>query len=216
MWGASGALPRMSLRRLVRSAEANAGWWISSWAMAGTTKAMSGRSRSTIPSHRPASKVGRWSTVIPDFIGLWMNPSPAKVKTGDAVSHPVPCHSGSWLGILATWPCRTATPLGRPVVPDVYMMSARSSPSSGAWIGESSSASHVLEVDGAVDRRGAHRGHQRTARGRSRRAVRGSAPKEPLATTAVTSACSRMPRTSGGDRRLLSGTATAPSLWTAL
>jgi len=83
--------------------------------------------------------VGRWSTTIPAFIGLWMKPSPAKVKTGEAVSQPVPCHSGSWLGTRATWLWRTATPLGRPVVPEVYMMSARSSPSNGAWIRVSSS-----------------------------------------------------------------------------
>jgi hypothetical protein len=34
---------------------------------------------------------------------------------------------------MATFRCRTTTPFGRPVVPEVYMMSAMSSASSGTW-----------------------------------------------------------------------------------
>ena len=43
---------------------------MSSWAMAGTTKAITGRSRSTIVEPPAGVEAGRKSTVIPAFIGL--------------------------------------------------------------------------------------------------------------------------------------------------
>src|SRR5271166_4548150 len=67
-----------------------------------------------------------------------MKPRPAKVNTGVALSHFNPFHRGSALGSNATLPCRTATPFGMPVVPDVYITSARSVSSMGTWMGEAS------------------------------------------------------------------------------
>ena len=43
---------------------------MSSLAIAGTTKAITGRSRWTVSNHRPASNLGRYSSVMPAFIGL--------------------------------------------------------------------------------------------------------------------------------------------------
>src|SRR5260370_41268389 len=68
-----------------------------------------------------------------------MKPRPAKVNTGVAVSHFNPFHDGSAFGSIAMLPCRTATPLGMPVVPDVYMTSARSVASTGTWMADASS-----------------------------------------------------------------------------
>src|SRR6266702_1758602 len=62
-----------------------------------------------------------------------MKPMPAKVKRGLLCIHHEPFHAGRALGIMAMLRWRTATPLGRPVVPDVYMMSARSPGSTGTW-----------------------------------------------------------------------------------
>src|SRR5438270_13945828 len=62
-----------------------------------------------------------------------MKPIPAKVNSGLACSHQSPFHDGAALGIMAMLRWRTATPLGVPVVPDVYMMSARSPASTGTW-----------------------------------------------------------------------------------
>src|SRR6202034_416238 len=64
-------------------------------------------------------------------------PSPANVNTGVAVSHFKPDHGGSALGNSAMLPCRTTTPFGMPVVPEVYMTSARSCSSSGTWMAAS-------------------------------------------------------------------------------
>lgn len=63
---------------------------------------------------------------------------PANVNIGDACSHPWPDHGGRPLGSMATLRWRTTTPLGQPVVPEVYMRSAMSSPSRGTWISLSS------------------------------------------------------------------------------
>src|SRR5437763_2275073 len=62
-----------------------------------------------------------------------MKPMPAKVNNGLLCIHHEPLHAGRALGIMAMLRWRTATPLGRPVVPDVYMMSARSPFSTGTW-----------------------------------------------------------------------------------
>src|SRR5437763_13023913 len=70
-----------------------------------------------------------------------MKPMPAKVKSGLLCVHHAPDQLGKLLGIMATLPWRTATPLGRPVVPDVYMMSARSPAPTGTWKAESSAPS---------------------------------------------------------------------------
>src|SRR5581483_323493 len=62
-----------------------------------------------------------------------MKPMPANVNSGLACSHHRPFHAGSALGIMAMLRWRTATPFGRPVVPEVYMMSARSPAVTGTW-----------------------------------------------------------------------------------
>ncbi len=67
-----------------------------------------------------------------------MNAMPANVNIGAPWIQPEPVQCGSWFGIIATLRCRTATPFGRPVVPDVYMMSARSSMLVGTWRSEPS------------------------------------------------------------------------------
>src|SRR5438309_11359351 len=69
-----------------------------------------------------------------------MKPMPAKVNSGLLCIHHAPDQFGPLLGIMATFPWRTATPLGRPVVPEVYMMSARSPAPTGTWKQLSSSA----------------------------------------------------------------------------
>ncbi len=62
-----------------------------------------------------------------------MKAIPANVNIGAPWIQPAPVQTGSWFGIIATLRWRTATPFGRPVVPDVYMMSARSSSERGTW-----------------------------------------------------------------------------------
>src|SRR5438874_12096740 len=85
-----------------------------------------------------------------------MNPMPANVNRGLLCIHHNPDQSGRLFGIMATLPWRTATPLGRPVVPEVYMMSARSPAVTGTWKVLSSAArasSHAgLSVDSSTRR----------------------------------------------------------------
>ena len=58
---------------------------------------------------------------------------PAKVDSGEQWIHESPDQRGSPLAMMWVLRWRTATPLGRPVVPEVYMMSARSPSSTGTW-----------------------------------------------------------------------------------
>ena len=60
---------------------------------------------------------------------------PAKVNIGEACSHPAPDQRGRPLPIRAMLPWRTTTPFGRPVVPEVYMMSAMSADATGTGVG---------------------------------------------------------------------------------
>ena len=50
---------------------------------------------------------------------MYTRAMPAKVKSGLACSHPFPFQLGSTAPIMDPLAWRTATPLGRPVVPDV-------------------------------------------------------------------------------------------------
>ena len=86
----------------------------------------------------------------------------------------------------------------------------------GTWMADGVLALYVLEVgEPAVLRRADGRHDEpTTARDADNGATASS--NAPLQTTAVTSACSRMDRISGGDSRLFRGTDTAPILWTAL
>ena len=71
--------------------------------------------------------------VRPIFIGLKMKLIPANVNSGAPCSQPRLVHVGTMFGIIPTLRCRTSTPFGSPVVPDVYMMSAMSSGPTGTW-----------------------------------------------------------------------------------
>ncbi len=64
-----GAPPMVNAASPVRSAWLKRGWATMSWAMAGTTKATTGRRRSTIDIHSPASKRGWYHPVIPPRMG---------------------------------------------------------------------------------------------------------------------------------------------------
>jgi hypothetical protein len=136
-----GALPMAQMVRLDRSASANRGWSLISLAMAGTMNVADGRRCSTWSIHTPASKRARYRPAMPSFIGLKMKPMPAKVNSGEPWSQPSPLKLGSDGATSERLSWRTATPLGRPVVPLVYMMSARSDPSTGTWYSLSSLAS---------------------------------------------------------------------------
>ena len=145
---------------------------------------------------------------------------PAKVNIGDACNHPLPVHRGSPLGTMATLRWRTTTPLGRPVVPDVYMRSAMSSPPTGTWNAPSSgSVASSQGTSPASSRAPAAATGPVVTRWRSsgssdRAASSVGVVDAPLmATTAP--AWPRTYPSSRVTRRVLVGTATAPALWTA-
>ncbi len=58
-------------------------------------------------------------TCRPNFIGVYTSAMPAKVNNGLAWSHPPPVQFGSMAPTIDPFEWRTATPLGRPVVPEV-------------------------------------------------------------------------------------------------
>jgi hypothetical protein len=68
--GGKGAEPMATISRLERSAASKRSWVTSSWAIAGTRKAMVGRRASTVSIHRSTSKRGRYTQDMPIFIGL--------------------------------------------------------------------------------------------------------------------------------------------------
>lgn len=118
----------VSATRLERSARSKPGWATMSWAMAGTTKAATGRCPSTNESHSPGSNRGWYQPLSPPRIGPWTSRAPLVVENGEEVRKPRPFQSagrspGSGSG------CRTTTALGTPVVPEVYMMSIDPAPS---------------------------------------------------------------------------------------
>ena len=187
--------------------------------MAGTMKAASGRSTATTSSQRPASNLGRKKADLPSFIGLYTKLMPAKVNRGEPCSQAVPVQGGSLLGRRDALRCRTTTPLGEPVVPEVYMMSARSSGSRSTWKSPASFA--------ATDSHGTTPGTGRAAppspsvlttspsEGTLRRAAASASRWEAQVTAADASAWPRMVLVSAAVRRVLVGTATAPALCTA-
>ena len=130
-----------------------------------------------------------------------MNAMPAKVNSGDAVHPAAPVHAGSLFGIMRELRWRTATPFGRPVVPEVYMMSARSS-STGP-------GSRRVVVERVVPRRSVG-DHDVTRQHRA--AVSGSGPRgDDRGDLGV----AEDRRELAAQSRVLVGTATAPALWTA-
>ncbi len=50
---------------------------------------------------------------------MYTSEIPANVNKGLECTHPPPVQFGSTAPIMDAFECRTATPLGRPVVPDV-------------------------------------------------------------------------------------------------
>ena len=129
--GASGALPIDTAIGAERSAASKRGLAVISSAIAGTRKIIIGLSRSTTSNQWSTSNFGMYRPVSPIFIGLKMKLMPANVNSGAPCSQPRSVQCGAPFGIIATLRCRTSTPFGRPVVPDVYMMSAMSSASTG-------------------------------------------------------------------------------------
>src|SRR4051812_1161860 len=130
-----------------------------------------------------------------------MKPMPAKVNRGLPCSHHKPFHSGAALGIMAMLRWRTATPFGRPVVPEVYMMSARSPASTGTWnVDESPSKAPPVDIvtfnDGTAS-------------------ARASAMSESDGEKTIAVASAWVSKASSSDRvsLVLSGTATAPALF---
>ena len=132
--GASGALPIDTAMGAERSAPSNRGLAVISSAIAGTRKIIIGLSPSTTSNQWSTSNFGMYSPVRPIFIGLKMKLMPANVNSGAPCNQPRCDQCGAAFGIIATLRCRTSTPFGRPVVPDVYMMSAMSSSATGTWI----------------------------------------------------------------------------------
>ena len=137
-----------------------------------------------------------------------MNEMPAKVNRGEPCSQAWSVQSGSPLGSMCRLRWRTAMPLGRPVVPEVYMMSARSSSDTGTWKVESSEdrTSTHWSVSASMTR--SREGTPARASSRVGRSV-----EDVMATTGP--AWPRTAATSREDSRVLVGTATAPALWMA-
>src|SRR5436309_10549135 len=131
-----------------------------------------------------------------------MNEIPANVNTGAPCNQPAPLQGDSRFGIIATFRWRTATPLGRPVVPDVYMMSARSPAPTCTWKLEGSPL-RASPVDIVTFRDG-------TASA-SASAV---SAMDAEYTMALASAWVRSASSSDGVSRVLRGTPTAPALCT--
>ena len=123
------------------------------------------------------------------------------VAKGEDERKPSPLQAAGTRSVVDSPPCVTTTPLGSPVVPEVYMMSATSSGASG-WSGsssaeEKSSVQPSLPVVTTVD----------------------SADRIPSGTSlhraTETSAWRRIRVSSAGPSLGRSGTATAPALWMA-
>ena len=95
--------------------------------IAGTRKAETGRSRSTASIQVSALKCGRNHPLKPPRSGPVTRSDPLVVANGEDVKKPRPSQADGTRAVVERPPCRTRTPFGRPVVPDVYMMSATSS-----------------------------------------------------------------------------------------
>src|SRR5205085_6255663 len=120
-----------------------------------------------------------------------MKPMPAKVNSGLLCIHHEPLHAGRALGIMAMLRWRTATPLGRPVVPDVYMMSARSPGSTGTCNAlESPVRASAVDIVTARD-------------GTADASCAAVAPRDADETMALASAWLRSASSSGGVSRVL-------------
>lgn len=134
---------------------------------------------------------------------------PAKVNSGEQWIHDSPVHFGSALGMMWELRWRTAIPLGAPVVPEVYMMSARS-PSWSQSIGSGlvspvSRSCQPAAFRSMTDQFAASRSSAAFTTGRSSLLVMTTVGSAWLSTVASSAAVSRV----------LVGTATAPALWIA-
>ena len=154
-----------------------------------------------------------------------MKAIPANVNRGDPWSQLVPLQGGSPLGRSETLRWRTTTPFGDPVVPEVYMMSARSSSLRSTWISPPSGSSRSGQATtlpapspGAPASSGGAAASVVTTSDRVGTLVATAARvgrRERSVTAALASAWARIVASSTGVRRVLVGTATAPALCTA-
>ena len=169
--------------------------------MAGTRNAATGRSRSTAASQRSGSKRGRNHPLSPPRRGPQTRREPLVVANGEEVRNPSPSQAAGRRSMVESPPCRTTTPFGSPVVPEVYMTSATSSGERGRSTSVSSgerSSSHsapVLTTVGTTD-------------------LSSSCTSLHSATAAC--ACCRIRASSAGPSLLRSGTATPQALWIAM
>src|SRR5215469_8492717 len=146
-----GALPTLTTARLERSAAAKPGDPTSSSTMAGTRKHATGRSCSTVASQRTGSKRGRNQPLRPARNGPHTRRDPLVVANGDAVRKPSPSQRSGTRSTVDRLPWLTTTPLGAPVVPDVYMTSAASSSVIEAGSSLSSGDNKPLQVPSDVE-----------------------------------------------------------------
>ena len=170
--------------------------------MAGTRKAAIGRSRSTEATQASALKWGRNHPLSPLRNGPATSRDPLVVAKGEAERKPRPSQAEGTRSVVESPPWRTTTPFGRPVVPDVNMMSATSSgPNAGSrsWSSGESRSAHRIPAS------------RRRCTPPSRRRP-GLRRTTSLQKTADAPASRRIRASSPGPRRARSGTATAPGL----
>ena len=150
-------------------------------------------------------------------MGVYTKAMPAKVNMGLACNQPPPLHEGGTSPIMEPLEWRMATPLGRPVVPEVYKMSARSSSSRGTCMASRSPEVTSDQLTTCPDERAvAPEVASTTMVSCSRAAPRAVATNGPSATTAVAPECASMRPTSAGASRGFMGTATPPARWAAV
>ena len=141
---------------------------------------------------------------------------PANVNSGAPCSQPRAGPAAArTFGIIAMLRWRTSTPFGNPVVPDVYMMSAMSSASTGTW-NSLASRSRSRRPTRVASPPLAVGGHDRSQRRDARRVrLRVCSSSRAHVKIAEISAWPRIVTSSGAESRVLAGTITAPALWTA-
>ena len=130
----TGAPPQMSMRIEVRSASLNGGTWLMNRNIAGTPKIVVTPYFGTSASAATGSKL-RWRTISPPFcsVSSVVTLSPPMWNSGANTSVTSSSRMSSVLAALALFhqklACVSIAPFGRPVVPEVYMMTATASAS---------------------------------------------------------------------------------------
>ena len=132
----TGAPPTMSTRRLLRSRVAKSGCCDMNRNIAGTPNIIVTRCFSMSSSTMPGSNICSTTTAAPLVsAGIGVTLSPPMWKSGattSVTSSISPSNARDALMLFQrTLPCVSMAPLGRPVVPDVYMIQATSSRETG-------------------------------------------------------------------------------------